>query len=126
MSKINRGLACALAAGLVAGQVATSQAASVAIHIHADHAMFQVLISPGNVGADSFVLQLMSGDGSRLKAKQATLYLSLPERGIEAKALKAALGADGYWHVADVPIAYPGHWHVRVEGETDKEKISLE
>ena len=25
-----------------------------------------------------------------------------------------------------VPIAYPGHWHVRVEAETDQEKISLE
>ena len=45
--------------------------------------MFQVLISPGTVGTDSFVLQLMNGDGSLLQAKEATLTLSLPERGIE-------------------------------------------
>ena len=57
--------------------------APLAIHIHTETAMFQVLISPGKVGSDDFVLQLMTGDGSLLPAKEATLKLSLPERGIE-------------------------------------------
>jgi copper transport protein len=101
--------------------------AELAIHIHADKAMFQVLISPGRVGVDSFVLQLMDGEGSPLKARQATLTLSLPERGIEPLARAAALGADGYWHVRDMPIPYPGRWHVRVDAlVTDFEKITLE
>jgi hypothetical protein len=54
----------------------------LSIHIHSERAMFQVLVSPGAVGTDSFVLQLMSGDGNRLPVKEATLTLSLPERGI--------------------------------------------
>ena len=57
--------------------------APLAIHIHTETAMFQVLISPGKVGSDDFVLQLMAGDASPLPAKAATLTLSLPERGIE-------------------------------------------
>ena len=55
----------------------------LAIHIHTDKAMFQVLVSPGKAGVDDFVLQLMTGEATPLKAKEATLTLSLPERGIE-------------------------------------------
>jgi copper transport protein len=98
----------------------------LAIHIHSEHAMFQVLISPGTVGTDSFVLQLMSGDGNLLRVKEATLTLSLPERGIEPLSRKATLGADRYWHVDDVPIPHPGRWHVRIEALTDFRKITLE
>ena len=85
--------------------------------------MFQVLVSPGTVGSDSFVLQLMSSDGNLLRVKEATLTLSLPERGIEPLPRKATLGADGYWLVPDVPIPHPGRWHVRVEALTDFQKI---
>jgi copper transport protein len=99
----------------------------LALHIHTDKAMFQVLMSPGNVGADSFVLQLMNGDGSLLGAKEAMLTLSLPERGIEPLDRAATLGADGYWHVRDVPIPYPGRWHVRIDAlVTDFARITLE
>jgi hypothetical protein len=52
----------------------------LAIHIHTERAMFQVLVSPGTVGTDSFVLQLMSGDGALLPVKEATLILTLPAR----------------------------------------------
>jgi copper transport protein len=99
----------------------------LAVHIHTDAAMFQVLISPGSVGKDSFVLQLMEGDASPLVAKEATLILSLPERGIEPLQRAATLGADGYWHVPDAPIPYPGRWHMRIEAlVTDFRKITLE
>ena len=101
-------------------------AAPLAIHIHSERAMFQVLISPGTVGTDGFVLQLMSGDGSLLRVKEATIYLSLPERGVEPVARRATLGADGYWHVPDVAIPYPGHWHVRIDALTNGRKITLE
>jgi copper transport protein len=105
----------------------TAIATPVAIHIHTETAMFQVLISPGTVGTDSFVLQLMNGDASPLAAKEATLVLSLPERGIEPLERKATLGVDGYWHVADMPIPYPGHWHLRIDALiTDFQKITLE
>ena len=90
--------------------------------------MFQVLISPGRAaGNGRFVLQLMTGDGSPLAAREATLALSLPERGIEPLERAATLGADGYWSVHGVPVPYPGRWHIRIDAlVTDFEKISLE
>ena len=105
----------------------TAIATPLAVHIHTETAMFQVLVSPGTVGTDSFVLQLMNGDASPLDAKEATLFLSLPERGIEALERKAVLGADGYWHVSSVPLPYAGHWHMRIDALiTDFKKITLE
>jgi len=98
----------------------------LALHIHAENAMFQILISPGATGANSFVLKLMAGDGSPLTAQEATLTLSLPRRSIEPMERKAVLGADGYWSLRDVPIPYPGRWHVQVDALiTDFQKISL-
>lgn len=92
----------------------------LAIHIHTDKAMFQVLVSPGKAGVDDFVLQLMTGEATPLKAKEATLTLSLPERGIEPMERDAELGPDGYWHVRKVE-------HVRIDAlVTDFEKITLE
>jgi copper transport protein len=101
--------------------------APLAVHIHTDKAMFQVLVSPGRVGSDDFVLQLMNGDGSLLHAREATLTLSLPERGIEEIERQGTLGPDGFWHVAKVPLAAPGRWHMRIDAlVTDFEKITLE
>jgi copper transport protein len=101
--------------------------APLAIHIHSDKAMFQVLVSPGRVGVDDFVLQLMNGDGTLLHAKEATLTLSLPERGIDEIERQGTLGADGFWHVAKVPLSVPGRWHVRIDAlVTDFNKITLE
>ena len=92
--------------------LAAAIVAPLAIHIHTENAMFQVLISPGKVGVDHFVLQLMNGEGSPLPAKEATLTLSLPERGIEPFERKAVLGADGYWSVRDVPLPFAGRWQL--------------
>ena len=99
----------------------------LAIHIHSDKAMFQVLVSPGKAGTDDFVLQLMTGEATPLKAKEATLTLSLPERGIEPMEYVADLGADGYWHVRKVELPFAGRWHVRIDAlVTDFEKVTLE
>ena len=99
----------------------------LAIHIHTDKAMFQVLVSPGKAGLDDFVLQLMTGEATPLKAKEATLTLSLPERGIEPMERDAELGPDGYWHVRRVELPFAGRWHVRIDAlVTDFEKITLE
>jgi copper transport protein len=124
MSTASRSLVLAAIAVLAAFPMAA--AAPLAIHIHTERAMFQVLVSPGMVGTDSFVLQLMSGDGNLLPVKEATMVLSLPERGIDPLQRKAALGADGYWHVDDVPIPQPGRWHVRIDAVTEFQTITLE
>jgi copper transport protein len=98
----------------------------LAIHIHSEQAMFQVLISPGTAGTDDVVLQLMSGDGNLLPVRAATVFLSLPAQGIEPQERKASLGADGYWHLNEVPIAQAGRWHLRIDAVTDFRKITLE
>jgi copper transport protein len=98
----------------------------LAVHIHSDKAMFQVLISPGTVGDDSFVLQLMSGEGTLLTVKEATLVLSPPEQGMAPLARKASLGADGYWHVDDVQLPSAGRWHMRIDAVTPFRTITLE
>jgi copper transport protein len=101
-------------------------AAPLSVHIHTDAAMFQVLVSPGKVGANDFVLQLMTGDAALLTAKEATLILSLPERGIEPMERRATLGPDGNWHVR-VALPQPGRWRMRIEALiTDFQKIVLE
>jgi copper transport protein len=99
----------------------------LSIHIHTDTAMFQILVSPAEVGANSFELQLMHGDGSPLQAKGATLTLSMRERGIEDIERTAVLGEDDQWHVTNVPLTVPGRWHVRVDAlVTDFEELTLE
>ena len=101
-------------------------ATPLGLHIHSDKAMFQVLISPGTVGADNFVLQLMSGEGTLLTVKEATLVLIPPGQGMAPLELKASLGADGYWHVDDVQLPSAGRWHIRIDAVTPFRTITLE
>ena len=115
-----------LAALAVLGGPSAAAGTPLAVHIHGEKAMFQVLISPGAVGSDNFVLQLMSGDGTLLSIKEATLVLSLPGSRAPAIERKATPGADGYWHVDDVAITAPGRWHMRVDAVTPFQTISLE
>ncbi len=114
-------------AGVFAGiGAAAAEETPLPLHIHYDTAMFQVLVSPGRVGTDAFVLQLMSGDGTMLRAKAATLTLSRPDGELAPLERTAALGPDGYWHVADVPIPRAGRWHVRIDAVTAFRTITLE
>jgi copper transport protein len=99
----------------------------LALHIHTENAIFQVLVSPGTAGGDNFVLQLMNGDASPLAVKETSLTLSLPERGIEPLERPATLGTDGCWHVRSVLLPYPGRWHLRIDAlVTDFQKVTLE
>jgi copper transport protein len=99
----------------------------LAVHIHTEKAMFQVLITPGKSGQDDFVLQLMNGDGTLLAAKEARLTLSLPGRGVADIEHKATIGPDGYWHVRKVPLPLAGRWHMRIDAlVSDFDEISLQ
>jgi copper transport protein len=107
--------------------LAAAVQAPLALHMHTDKAMFQVLVSPAEVGSDRFVLQLMNDDSTPLAAKEVTLTLSLPERGIEPLERKATLGADGYWYLRDLPLPLPGRWHLRVDAlVSDFQSITME
>jgi copper transport protein len=132
------GLECAVVVGilaLVAGwrftppprSLASAVSPPLALHIHSDKAMFQVLISRSRAGTDDFVLQIMAGDATPLQAKEVSLSLSLPEKGIEPLERKAARDADGIWTVRGVPIPFAGLWRIRVDAlVTDFEKVTLE
>lgn len=99
----------------------------LSVHIHTDAAMLQVLVSPGKVGSNDFVLQLMTGDAALLPAKEATLILSLPERGIEPMERRATLGPDGYWHVRGVALPVAGRWQMQIDAlVSDFQKITLQ
>jgi copper transport protein len=99
----------------------------LALHIHSDRAMFQVLISRSRTGTDDFVLQIMAGDATPLQAKEVSLFLSLPAKGIEPLERKATRDSDGIWTVTGVPIPFPGLWRIRVDALiTDFEKVTLE
>jgi copper transport protein len=64
----------------------------LAVHIHSEKAIFQVLISPGRAGSDDFVLQLMDGGGALLPVKAATLVLSKPGSGAGPPGASGELG----------------------------------
>ena len=115
-----------VAAAVMLAACRLAAAEPLALHIHSERAMFQVLISPGTVGTDDLVLQLMSGEGNPLPVKEATLALSLSGGGVKALERKATPGADGYWHVAEVPVPRAGRWHLRIEAVTAFQKIALE
>jgi len=116
-----------LTAALVAfGTDPSAATTPLAVHIHSDKAMFQVLISPGVVGAENFVLQLMTGEGTLLAVKNATLTLSPPGAGAEPLTRKATRGADGYWHIDDVLLPAAGRWHLRIDAVTPFQTITLE
>ena len=89
--------------------LAASVAAPLSIHIHTDRAMFQVLISPGKVGSNDFVLQLMTGDAALLPAKEAALAVSLPERGIDRSSVAQRLAH----HARRGARALPAHMRSR-------------
>jgi copper transport protein len=98
----------------------------LAVHIHTDNAMFQVLISPGTVGSDNFVLQLMNGEGALLAVREATLTLNPSGARVAPLTRKATKGADGYWHVDDVLLPSGGRWHMRIDAVTPFQTITLE
>jgi copper transport protein len=119
--------------GLVAGWRFTPPPRTIipdtplAIHMHSERAMFQVLVSPGKAGRDDVVLQLMTGEATPLEAKEVQMTLGLPERGIEPIDYDAVRGPDGYWHVRHVDLPFAGRWHVRIDAlVTDFDKITLE
>jgi copper transport protein len=99
----------------------------LALHIHTDKAMVQVLVTPGRPGLNDVELQLLTGEGAALAAKETTLTLSLPARGIEAMAFPAEAGPDGSWRVRKAALPVAGRWRLQIDVLVgDFEQITLE
>jgi hypothetical protein len=77
---------------------AFAAAPPLAVHIQTGEATFQLLLLPAIVGADNFVLQLMTGEAALLKETEATLSLGLLRTGALPPARKAAQGVGCDWH----------------------------
>jgi copper transport protein len=69
--------------------------APLAVHIHSDKLVLQMMVSPGTSGTNDFVLQLTVGDATPLQAQQVTLAISQPERGVEPFEHKAIQDGPG-------------------------------
>ena len=107
--------------------LAESAPAPLAIHIHTETAMFQVLISPGKVGLGRFRAatddrgrQPVPGQGSDPDAEPA---------GARHRADRAQChaGAGRLLARRGVPLPQPGRWHMQIDAlVTDFEKVTLE
>ena len=126
MIRVTKAITVLLAALAALASLPLAATTPLAVHIHTDNAMFQVLISPGTVGSDNFVLQLMNGEGALLAVREATLTLNPPGASAASLARKATKGADGYWHVDDVLLPSGGRWHLRIDAVTPFQTITLE
>ena len=101
-------------------------APAVAVHLHGDKGMAEVVLRPGQAGPVRAALTLHGADGRPLDAKEVTLTLSNRAAGIEAITRKAARSGDGAWE-AEAVLPVPGRWHMRVDALiTDFEKLILE
>lgn len=99
----------------------------LALHLHTDKATVQLLLSPGRPGRNEISLELLTADGTVLAAKEVTLSLSLPSRGIEPMEFAARSGTDGGWRVREAVLPVAGRWQLRIEAlVSDFEKVTLE
>ena len=99
----------------------------LAIHIHTEKAMFQVLVSPGKGRRRQLRAAVDERRRQPAGGKEATLTLSLPERGIEPLERKATLGRRRLLARPQRADSLPGRWHLRIDAlVTDFQKITLE
>jgi len=89
--------------------------------------MTDLTVRPGRPGANAIALSLTTGDFGPLAAKEVLVQMRPVSGAIEPVERQASRGADGVWHVADIPVPLAGPWSVRVEIlVTDFEKTVLE
>lgn len=82
-------------------------------HIHTSEAMAEVTISPGHIGPAGVQIRVLREDFSNFAAKEVRLILEPPGSG-PALQFAAEQQPDGTWAVAEVVLAQPGVWTVRV------------
>lgn len=94
--------------------LALAAAQPAQIHIHALKAMADITVTPGRVGAVNVDMMLMTGEFGPLDAKEVTLVLANPARGIEPIRRKAER-RDGLWRIDGLVMPAPGEWTVRLD-----------
>ncbi len=120
--------------GLVAGwrftpppRTLPSLNAGLNAHIHGQGAMIDVVLSPGETGANRARLLIMDNDMEALNVAEVQVHVSHPDGGIDELVRKATRANDGSWSVSDVPLPMSGRWIMRVDLLiSDFDKLILE
>jgi copper transport protein len=94
-------------------------------HLHASHAMAEIILDPGRVGPTRARVAL-SGTSGPIEPKEVTVRLSNKPAGLEPFERRAIREADGTWVVDGLALPVPGRWAVEVEALiSDFEKVIL-
>jgi copper transport protein len=72
-------------------------------------------VAPGHAGPVSVSISLASGDLGALPAKEVTLVLSRPDKGIEPIRREARRIDEAEWRVDGLTLPVAGRWKVAVE-----------
>ncbi|MFL5518319.1 MAG: CopD family protein, partial [Gemmatimonadales bacterium] len=109
-----------------ARQVIAQEAGRLTIPLEANGQSGTLVITPGAVGRNSYLLELGSGHEAHLQSSagtQATLRLELPERQTGQIDIPLTSGSSGGFQAEGAELAFPGQWRlqvtVRVPGEAD-------
>lgn len=94
--------------------LALAAAQPAQVHIHALKAMADLTVTPGRVGPTDVSLVLMSGEFGPLDAKEVTLVLANPARGIEPIRRKVER-REGIWRIDGLVFPAAGEWDVRID-----------
>jgi copper transport protein len=95
--------------------------------LHGDRAMAQVTLSPAQVGHVLATIAVMGADHGPLEAKEVTLSLAQPSRGVESIERQAVKTHSGVWQIERLFVPLPGQWQMRVDMLiNDFEKVILE
>lgn len=94
--------------------LAIAAAQPAMVHIHTAQAMADVTVTPGQTGAVTVSIMLMTGEFGALDAREVTLVLANPEAGIEPIRRPAQKPGDGTWRVDGLVIPAAGRWTIRI------------
>ncbi len=99
----------------------------VTAHIHTDHVMAHLTLTPGRAGANALAIMLQNAQFAPFVAREVTAVLTQPQAGMAPIERKAVRHPNNLWHVTDLPLVVPGHWQVTIEIlVTDFELLTLE
>ncbi|MEM9900050.1 MAG: copper resistance protein CopC [Pseudomonadota bacterium] len=101
--------------------------APLALHIHGDRAMVDIMLSPGRVGPVDLVLGFQTVDFEALVPKEVDLTFAMPGAGIEPIRIDVRPDSTGLWSAGPITLPVAGEWHLSLRLLiSDFESLSFE
>ncbi len=88
------------------------------VHVHGEHLMATLTLSPGRVGANRVHIDLLDGDFAPIAPREVTLTLSPVDRSIEEKVVQAR-AVDGAFEIDGLFVPVAGVWTLEVSAWMD-------